>query len=302
MRSMASELHTVSRRHRKQRRAAITLASPAFTVILVTLLVPLAVAVGLSLTQYDLLSPPQFVGLDNYRQVLDDPVFWTAVWNTAKFAVGQVGIGVVVAISVALLFNQALHGGPLMRTLVYLPQGASYVVVALVWTLLFDPVAGPFSQLSQSLTGEPIYFLTDEALAMPSIIAMSLWRNLGYFMIIILAALKAVPRELLEAAEIDGTSATKRFFYITLPQIKNATILVVITWFLGALQMFTQAYVMTGGGPVNATKSIVFLMYQEAFTGLNFGKASAIAVLLFGTVGTIVGAARLVGYRQGARA
>lgn len=286
----------------RKRRSSIALAGPAFGLILVTTLVPIGAAMILSLTSYDLFSPPQFVGLENYRQVLTDSVFWTAVGNTAAFAVGQVGIGVVVAISVALLFNQALHGGTLMRTVVYLPQAASYVVVALIWALLFDPVAGPFSQVWQHFTGEPIHFLTNQDLAMPSIVAMSLWRNLGYFMIIILAALKAVPRELLEAAEVDGASSISRFFHVTLPQIKAATIFVVITWFLGALQMFTQAYVMTGGGPVNATKTIVYLLYQEAFASLNFGKASAIAVLLFGTVVILASGARLIGYRQGARA
>lgn len=298
---MASDRRVAHLSRRRRRRAAITLASPAFALILVTTLVPLAGAVVLSFTQYDLLTTPRFVGLDNYRQVLDDPVFWTAVGNTVKFAVGQVAVGVVVAISVALLFNQALHGGQLMRTLVYLPQGASYVVVALTWTLLFDPVAGPLSRLGQAFTGEPIHFLTDESLAMPSIIVMSFWRNLGYFMIIILAALKAVPRELHEAAEVDGASPIRRLVHVTLPQIRSATIFVVITWFLGALQMFTQAYVMTGGGPVNATKTIVYLMYQEAFAALNFGKASAIAVLLFGTVVLVAGAVRLFGYRRQAQ-
>ncbi|ACQ82224.1 binding-protein-dependent transport systems inner membrane component [Beutenbergia cavernae DSM 12333] len=295
---MASEVHSSSTLDLRRRRAAIALAAPGFGLIWLTILVPLAVAVGLSLTRYDLINPPQFVGLDNYRSVLADDVFWTAVGNTVEFALGQVGIGIVVAMFVAVLFNRALHGGPLMRTLVYLPQGASYVVVALVWTLLFDPVAGPFSQLSEAVRGEPIHFLTDIDLAMPSIIAMSLWRNLGYFMIILLAALQAVPRELLEAAEVDGAGPVRRFAHVTLPQIRSATVFVLITWFLGALQMFTQAYVMTGGGPVNATRTIVYLMYQEAFSGLAFGKASAIAVLLFGTVAVVAGAARLVGYRQ----
>jgi len=279
---------------RRRRRAAIGLASPAFILIFATILVPLAAALLLSFVRYDLLTSPEFVGLKNYQQVLGDPVFWTAVGNTAEFAVGQVGVGIVVAMLVALLLNQALRGGPLMRAIIYLPQGVSYVVVALTWTLLLDPVAGPVSRLA----GHPIHFLTDEQLALPAITVLSLWRNLGYFMIILLAALQAVPRELHEAAEVDGASAVRRFFQITLPQIKPVAVFVLITWFLGALQMFTQSYVMTGGGPVNATKTIVYLMYQEAFSSLNFGKASAMAVLLFGTVALIAGAARLIGYRR----
>src|SRR5690606_34867721 len=119
-----------------------TLAAPGFGMIGVTILVPLAVAIGLSVTRYDLINPPRFVGFDNYRSVLSDNAFWTAVGNTIQFALSQVGIGIVVAIFVAVMFNRALRGGPVMRSLVYLPQAASYVVVALVWTLLFDPVAG----------------------------------------------------------------------------------------------------------------------------------------------------------------
>jgi ABC-type sugar transport system permease subunit len=222
-------------------------------------------------------------------------VFWEALRNTITFAVGQVGIGVVVAIMVALLFNQTLKGGGLMRTLVYLPQAASYVVVALLWTMLLDPVSGPFSQIAQRLGGGPLYFLTDPGMAMPSIVAISLWRNLGYFMIIILAALKGVPKDLLEAAEMDGAGPVSRFFDITLPLIKSAVLFVAITWFLGSLQMFTQSYVMTRGGPVNATKTLVYIMYEEAFSALNIGKASAVAVLLFGAVVVLSTLLRLLG-------
>ena len=129
--------------------------------------------------------------------------------------------------------------------------------------------------------GGQIYFLSDPAWAMPSIVVMSMWRNLGYFMIIVLAALKSVPSELLEAAKIDGANAVQRFWSISLPTIKGVVAFVAITWFLGALQMFTQSYVMTGGGPVNATRTIVYLMYDEAFTNLSIGKACAMAVMLF---------------------
>jgi ABC-type sugar transport system permease subunit len=116
---------------------------------------------------------------------------------------------------------------------------------------------------------------------MPSIVVMSMWRNLGYFMIIVLAALKSVPQELLEAAKIDGANAVQRFVLISLPTIRGVISFVAITWFLGALNMFTQSYVMTNGGPINATRTIVYLMYDEAFTNLNIGKACAMAIMLF---------------------
>jgi ABC-type sugar transport system permease subunit len=160
-----------------------------------------------------------------------------------------------------------------MRTIIYLPQAASYVVVALIWNLLLDPAVGPINSMLMGLNWSPVYFLSDPAWAMPSIVVMSMWRNLGYFMIIVLAALKSVPSELLEAAKIDGANAVQRFWSISLPTIKGVVAFVAITWFLGALQMFTQAYVMTTGGPVNATRTIVYPMYDDAFTNLNIGMA-----------------------------
>jgi len=266
---------------RRQRRAGWILVSPAFVAVSIILIIPLLAAAYFSFTDYSLLAPPKWVGLHNYRSVLSDPVFWESVKNTLFFALSQVAIGIVVALLVAALFNGALFGGSVMRTLIYLPQAASYVVVALVWNLLLDPAVGPINRLVTALGHSPVYFLTDAGLAMPSIVVMSMWRNLGYFMIIILAALKSVPTELLEAAEMDGASAIRRFFSVTLPTISGVVSFVAITWFLGALQMFTQSYVMTGGGPVNATRTVVYRIYDEAFTNLNVGKASAIAIILF---------------------
>ncbi len=282
---------------RRQRRVAVGLSAPALVLIVLFSVVPLLAAIGLSFTSYDMFSAPRFVGLRNYRQLFADPVFWTAVRNTIGFALGQVSVGIVVVILVALLFNQALHGGAVMRTVVYLPQAASYVVVALVWNLLLDPLSGPLSQLVQRLTGDTLSVLTSSRLALPAIVVVSLWRNLGYFMIIVLAALQAVPRELLEAAEVDGAGPISRFRWVTLPAIASAVIFVTITWFLGALQMFTQSYVMTGGGPVNATRTVVYIMYDQAFAALNLGKASAVAVLLFGSVVVVSAALRLLGRR-----
>lgn len=282
---------------RRQRRFAVALSAPALIPIIAFAIVPLGAAVGLSLTSYDMFTTPTFVGLRNYRQLFDDPVFWTAVRNTLGFALSQVVIGVVVVVAVALLFSQSLHGGALMRTVVYLPQAASYVVVALVWNLLLDPLAGPISQVAQVITGHQLSMLTSSDLAMPAIVVVSLWRNLGYFMVIVLAALQAVPRELLEAAEVDGAGPVSRFRWVTVPEIAPAVVFVAITWFLGALQMFTQSYVMTGGGPVNATRTVVYIMYDQAFGALRLGTASAIAVLLFASVVVVSVALRLIGRR-----
>lgn len=266
---------------RSQRRAGAVLVSPAVLAVILISVLPLLLAFGFSFTDYNLLKPPHWVGVQNYVSIVGDPVFWESIRNTLAFAVSQVGIGMVVTVMVAALFNGALFGGSLMRTIVYLPQAASYVVVALVWTLMLDPTVGPINKMLTSNSGSPIYFLSDPVWAMPSIVVMSMWRNLGYFMIIVLAALKSVPAELLEAAKIDGAGPIRRFIWISLPTVKGVLSFVAITWFLGALQMFTQSYVMTGGGPVNATRTVVYLMYDDAFTNLDIGTACAMAVMLF---------------------
>ncbi|WP_226996686.1 carbohydrate ABC transporter permease [Tessaracoccus aquimaris] len=266
---------------RGQRRAGGWLLSPALVALAVTTLVPLAFAAILSFTRYDLLSDPEFAGLDNYIALFTDPRFAQAIGNTLYFAVGQVVIGVVVALLVAMLFNRRLYGGTAMRTLVYLPQAMSYVTVALLWSFLYDPYVGPINQLLRSLGIGQVNFLTDPNLAMPSIMALSLWRNLGYFMIILLAGLKAIPPELPEAAQVDGANWFQRLVYVTVPQLASPLLFVAVTWLMGGLQMFTQSYVMTQGGPVNSTRTIVYDMYESAFLRLDIGKASAIAVLMF---------------------
>lgn len=264
-----------------QSRMARALTLPALIVIALTILIPVVIAFIFSFTKYNLIQPPQWIGFDNYIALFTDPVFGKSVLNTLYFAIGQVIIGVVVAMFVALLFSQKLHGGAGMRTIVYLPQAMSYVTVALLWAFLYDPQNGPINAVLHMVGLGPINFLTSTSLAMPSIIAMSLWRNLGYFMIILLAGLNAVPDQYLEAAQIDGAGWWRRFWYVIIPEMSSPIFFVVVTWLLGGLQMFTQAYVMTQGGPVNATRTVVYAMYQDAFTALNIGQASAIVVLMF---------------------
>ena len=266
---------------RKMRRAGVALVTPAVAVILLISIIPLIVAGYFSLTKFDMINKPQWVGLENYHRLFGDEAFWEAATNTFYFAFGQVVVGVVVALMVAMLFSQALKGGAAMRTVVYIPQAASYVVISLIWTFLFDPAIGPINAALNGLGIDTIYFLTDQNWAMPSIMVMSLWRNLGYFMVILLAGIQAIPTSINEAAHVDGANAFQRFFLVTIPQLKSTLLFVFVTWFLGAMQMFTQSYVMTQGGPINATRTLVYRMYDSAFTELNIGAASSIAVLLF---------------------
>ncbi|MHB1010310.1 MAG: carbohydrate ABC transporter permease [Propionibacteriaceae bacterium] len=246
--------------------------------------IPLLAAIGLSFTSYDMINSPRWVGLNNYVDVLTTGLFWTTVQNTLTFAVGQLAVGLVVALAVSVLFDRRIYGGAAFRTLIYLPQAASYVAVALIWNLLLDPFAGPLDKLIKAMGGSTVYFLSDSSTAMLSIIVMSIWHNLGYFVLLLLAGLQSVPLELIDAAKVDGAGGFRRFIHVTVPSMSEVLAFVVITWFLWGLQMFTQAYVMTGGGPVNATRTVVYLMYDEAFTSLHIGTASAVAVMLFALV------------------
>lgn len=286
----------------RQRVAGRWFLTPALVMLTMTIIIPLLFAAFLSFTKYDLLSSPSFVGFSNYAKLLTDPVFGQAVMNTLVFALGQVVIGLVVAFFIAMLFNNPLVGGNLMRTMVYVPQAMSYVTVALLWSFLYDPFVGPINAAAHALGFPTINFLTDVNLAMPSIMGMSLWRNLGYFMIILLAGLKAVPGELMEAAKIDSAGWWARLWHVILPSMKNTVFFVAVTWFMGGLQMFTQAYVMTQGGPVNSTRTIVYDMYESAFTNLDIGRGSAIAVLLFLVVVLVALPAKLIQEFQSRRA
>ncbi|HEX6446401.1 MAG TPA: sugar ABC transporter permease [Streptosporangiales bacterium] len=272
---------------RTRARAGAALLSPAATVLTLTTLLPLLVAFGLSFFRYDMLSAPAFVGVRNYTSTFADGSFWAAIGHTLYFAGVQVPVGAVLALAAALLLNQRIAGRDVYRTLVYLPQAASYVVVALIWSFLYDPQVGPVDALLRAAGGPSLPWLTSTHLAMPALILMSVWRNLGYFMVIFLAGLQGIPRELYEAAAVDGASAVARFRHVTLPLLRPVTGFVLITWFLGALQMFVQAYVMTGGGPVDATTTVVYRIYDDAFKFLQVGRASAVAVVLFVVVAVV---------------
>lgn len=286
----------------RQRVSGRWLLSPALILLALTVVVPMVFAAFLSFTKYDLLSAPRFVGLANYARLLSDPSFGTATLNTLEFAVGQVLVGVVVAFFVAMVFTNPLVGGGLMRTVIYIPQAMSYVTVALLWSFLYDPSVGPIDAALRAVGLPAVNFLTDANTAMPSILAMSLWRNLGYFSILLLAGLKAVPGELIEAARIDNAGWWARLVHVVIPSMRNTLVFVGVTWFMGGLQMFTQAYVMTQGGPGDATRTVVYDMYQSAFTDLDIGRASAIAVLLFLVVVVVALPGRLIHELQARRA
>ena len=247
----------------------------------VFVIVPLCLVFYLSFTTYDIIRAPRWIGLGNFEDLLDDPLFGTALKNTLAYTAATVPLGIVLSLGLALLINRRLPGAAFFRTVFYAPVMAPIVAVALVWVLFYDPTAGLFNYVLGLAGIAPQRWLTSNALAMPSIILMSLWKGLGLNMVIFLAGLQAIPHELYEAAALDGAGRTRTFRSVTLPLLTPSMIYVLVTSIVASFQVFSQVYVMTNGGPNNATTTIVHQIYRTAFVHLDFGYASAMALVLF---------------------
>ncbi len=254
---------------------------PALLLLLLLSVLPILLAFWLSFTNYDLIRFPRFIGLTNYRQLTADSAFGNAVLRTLSFAVMIVPVGTVLSVLAAVLLNSGLRVIGVFRLIVFLPQAISWVAAALIWTWLYNPIYGLFNHLLGYVHLGPFAWLTDFNLALPAIVVMSIWRDLGYFGIILLAALQGIPKDLYEAAALDGANPVAAFRYVTVPLLGPALFFVIVTWTVGSMQMFTQAFVLTNGGPVDATTTVVFNIYLTAFQLLKMGYASAQAFVLF---------------------
>lgn len=260
--------------------------APALGTLLVFLVLPVLAAGVLSLTDFDLygLADPstvRFVGLKNYRTILANGLFWTALGNTLYFVAVGGPLSVAVSLGAALLVSHPLarfRGA--FRTAFFAPVVTTLVAVAVVFRYLYHPTAG----LLNYALGTEIDWLGDPDWAMPALILLAVWKNFGYNMVIFIAGLMNVPEELYEAARIDGAGAWQRFRYVTLPALAPTFLFVGLLTMIGYFQFFAEPYVMTQGGPVNRTLSVVLLMYQEGFRWWNIGYAAALAFVLFALV------------------
>lgn len=248
---------------------------------------PMVYSLYLSFTASSLLSPPQWVGLENYRRMFADPIFYRSLGNTAYYAVLGVPLGMILSLGLALLLDAPVRGLGFFRTLFFLPSVTNTVALSILWLWLLNPEFGLVNVALSKLGLEGPLWLQDEAWAKPALVLMSLW-TVGGQMIICLAALQGVPPELKEAAAIDGAGPVRRFFAVTLPLISPALLFNLIMGLVGALQVFTQAFVMTGGvqpgsegGPNQSTLFIVLYIYKKAFQEYDMGYASALAWALF---------------------
>ncbi len=248
---------------------------------------PVLASLVLSLTDYDGLSRPIWVGLAHYKDILTGTeastrLFWKSVVNTLYFTVGQVGFEMTTGLGLALLVNaRILKAKSVWRTVYYLPVVTSLVAASMIWLWLYHPQSGLLNLVLQRLGLPRLTWLSDIRLAMPSIILMTVWQGAGWSMVIYLAGLQGIPESLYEAAQIDGAEKWQQFHHITLPLLAPVTLFVVIISCISALQVFSQIFVMTGGGPLNATTTVTHQIWTNAFRFFRLGFASAMSFLLF---------------------
>ncbi|WP_460193882.1 carbohydrate ABC transporter permease [Thermosynechococcus sp. FA-CM-4201] len=229
----------------------------------------------------------RWVGLQNYQQLLLSPDFWQVIGNTLYFTVATVLPTIVLPLLLAVGLNQGIRGRDVLRTAYFLPTMTSIVAAGLGFRWLFQ-TDGPVNQLVQTLGGQPIAWLSDPTWAMPVLILLSSWKQLGFNLVVFLAGLQTIPRDRYEAALLDGANAWQQFRYITLPGLRPTLILVFVTTTIFTLRSFEQVYVVTGGGPLDTTNLLVFYIYQQAFALFDFGYAAAAATVLLGvTLGLI---------------
>jgi len=242
---------------------------------------PMIASLYLSFTKWELLDKPIWVGLDNFKVMFfEDPLFWTTLYNTAYYTLLAVPLGIIVSLSLALLLNQEVKALSIYRTLYYLPAVTSGVATAIVWVWIFNPNIGLLNYFLSLLGIQGPRWLGDPTWSKPSLIIMSLW-GAGGSMVIYLAGLKNIPTQLYEAAKIDGANSWQTFWNITIPQLTPTIFFNLIMGLIGAFQTFTNAYVMTQGGPVNSTLFYVLYLYNNAFQYYHMGYASSMAWFLF---------------------
>jgi multiple sugar transport system permease protein len=242
---------------------------------------PVLAAFGLSFTKGDYISTPRWIGLGNYQALLEDDLFWTSMRNTLYYVAGVVPAGLILSLLLALAMNQKLRGIVFFRSIFFLPTISSSVAISLMWLWIYNPEFGVLNFLLDLVGIKGPAWLSSSEWAMPAVIIMAVWRGLGYNMLIYLAGLQGIPDVYYEAAEIDGAGGWAKFRHITVPLLSPTTFMLLILSIIGAFQVFEYTYVMTGGGPVYATLTIVLHVYNNAFRSFQMGYASALAYVLF---------------------
>lgn len=267
--------------------AAYFFLTPALSAIFIFFFIPVIAAFFISFTDFDIYSlsnysNARFVGLKNYISLIDDPLFWQALKNTFFYVIIAGPLSIIVSLIAALLLNSKLvKFKSIFRLTYFLPVVTTLIAVSIIWRFIYHPKFGILNYLLDFFGINPIDWLGDPNLALPAIILMSVWKNFGYNMIIFIAGLQSIPEYLYEAAELEGASFWQQLKSITIPMLAPTTLFISIITMIGFFQLFAEPYVMTQGGPINSTLSIVLYMYNEGFRWWNMGYSAAIAFVLF---------------------
>jgi multiple sugar transport system permease protein len=281
----------VARTHRGEARAARALVAPAVVLLVVFFLVPVLLCLVLSFTNTRLVSPqgPQFVGFDNFTRLFSDPVFWKSMRNTVYFAVVVVPLQSGLALVLALLVNARTRGTNFFRTVYFVPVVTSIVVVSILWTFLYQR-DGLVNHLLQAVSFNLVQgadWLNNTSTVMPAIIVMSIWQAVGFHMVIWLAGLQTIPGDLYEAAGLDGAGTWQRFRYVTWPGLRATRTFILVTITIAALSLFAQIEIMTNGGPLDSSSTVVFQAVRAGYRQQQTAYASAISLVFFVIVLTV---------------
>lgn len=273
----------MSRNERREALEGYLFVLPLLVGLVGLTLWPVIRSLMISFCQYNIMNPAKFVGGRNYIELFHDPLFWQSLKVTVIYSIVSVPLGLAAGLAVALLMNQKVRGISLFRTIYYLPAVVSGVAVSLLWVWIFNPDYGLANTALKSVGIAPQQWLSSPKTALGSLIFMSLW-GVGGGMVIYLAGLQSVPGQLYEASEIDGANSLQQFRHITLPMLTPVIFYNLVMGIIGSFQVFTQAFVMTGGGPVNSTLFYVLYLYKQAFNYFHMGYASAMAWILFAII------------------
>lgn len=257
--------------------SALIFLLPALLGTLIFIVIPVICSFGLSFVQWDLLNPIKFVGFENYREIFHDGLFYKILGNTIVFALSTSFLGVIIPLILASILNTKIRGSEFFKGAYFLPFITPMVVVGVVWAWIFDPNIGLLNQMLHL----HLNWLYDSKLAMPALIVVSVWKLVGYNMIIFLSSLSAISQSLFEAAKIDGANSFQILKNVTIPMLSPTIFFVVIITAISSFQVFDLIYLMTQGGPFDSTNVLVYAIYKNAFEYFNVGKASAIAYVLF---------------------
>lgn len=250
---------------------------PALIGTFIFIIIPVICSFGLSFSKWDLLNPIQFVGLANYKEIFSEPLFYKIFWNTVVFALTTSIFGVIIPLILACILNSKIRGSEFYKTAYFLPFITPMIVIGVVWEWIFDPNIG----LLNHILHLHINWLYDTHFAMPALIIVSVWKLIGYNMVIFLSSLSGISQSLFEAAKIDGATPVQTFKNVTVPLLSPTIFFVVIITAISSFQVFDLIYLMTQGGPLDSTNVLVYAIYKNAFEYFNVGKASAIAYILF---------------------